>query len=335
MGSGRLPGPLVLFCQDDDLSPALYAFDKATGALRWKDERFDMAVNYSHPVICAAEGREDIVVAGTGRLIGYDPETGARRWFAKTLLRNIKTTPVCHDGVIYVAVQSGGIANQWLVSVDQVETGNKDGRIDKAEIQAYVGDTPVPEAFLQRTFDRGDVNHDGFLEGPELDLAFLHPDNFAGATFTQLGDKAAEQFILAVRGGGTGDVTKSHLQWKHATKHTDHIVSPYISDGRMFLVKEGGICTVFSTTDGKPFRSARRLGNNGGYFASPVGGDGKIYLAGDNGKILVLRDSSDYEELALNDLGETIIATPAISGGRLFVRTRTKVYCIVPDGTES
>lgn len=321
---------LVIFCQDDDLSPALYAFDKTTGTLRWKDDRSDMAVNYTHPVICSVDGRDDIVVAGTGRLIGYNPETGERRWFAQTLLRNIKTTPVCHDGVIYVSVQSGGIANQWLVAVDQAETGNKDGRISKAEVQAYVGETPIPEEFFRRTFDRGDVNHDGILEGQELDLAFLDPSNFAGTKFTELGDKAAEQFILAVRGGGTGDVTKTHLLWKHATKHTDHIVSPFVSDGRMFLVKEGGINTVFDTATGNPLRSARRLGNNGGYYASPVCGDGKLYLAGDNGKILVLRNDAQYEELALNDLGEAIIATPAIAGGKLFIRTRTKVYCFVP-----
>jgi len=318
---------LVLFCQDDDLSPAFYAFDKATGKPRWKDDRLDMAVNYSHPVICSAGGRDDIVVAGTGMLIGYDPTSGQRRWFARTLLRNIKTTPVVADGVIYISVQSGGIANQWIASVDQAETGNRDGKLDKAEIQAFVGETPIPDAFFKKTFDRGDLNKDGFLEGAELDAAFLHPDNFAGVPFTVTGDNAAEQFILAVRGGGKGDVTKTHVLWKHATKHTDHIVSPLVKGGRMFLVKDGGINTVFETKGGEPLRSARRLGNTGEYFASPVAGDGKIYLAGQNGNILVLKDSQDYEELALNELGESITATPAIADGGVYVRTRSKVMC--------
>ncbi|MDB5391692.1 MAG: outer rane biosis protein BamB [Planctomycetaceae bacterium] len=325
---------LVLFCQDDDLNPALYAFDKKTGKLRWKDERLDMAVNYSHPVISTANGRDDIVVAGTGMLIGYDPDTGKRRWFAKTLLRNIKTTPVCQDGIIYISVQSGGIANQWLASVDQVKTGNQDGKLDKKEIQAFVGETPVPEAFFKRTFDRGDLNHDGFLEGRELDIAFLHPDNFAGATFTQLGEKAAEQFIMAIRGGGEGDVTKTHLLWKHPTKHTDHIVSPFVADGRMFLLKEGGISTVFDIQKGIALRDPKRLGNNGSFFASPILGDGKIYLAGENGKVLVLKNSPEYEELASNDLGESIIATPAIADGALFIRTRTKLLSISASGAQ-
>jgi outer membrane protein assembly factor BamB len=182
----------VLFCQDDDLNPAFYAFDNATGKLLWRDDRSDMAVNYSHPIINQVDGRDEIVLAGTGQLIGYNPSTGKRQWFAKVLLRNIKTTPVASNGIIYISVQSSAIANQWLVAVDRDEkAGNNDNRLDKAEIQSYVGEQPIPEAFFKKTFDRGDKNGDGFLEGPELDIAFLHPDNFAGADFRSLGDAAA------------------------------------------------------------------------------------------------------------------------------------------------
>ncbi len=261
-------------------------------------------------------------------LIGYDPDSGRRRWYAKTLLRNIKTTPVCDGGVIYVSVQSGGIANQWLASVDQVKTGNNDGKITKAEIQAYVGDTPIPETFFQRTFDRGDLNKDGVLEGRELDIAFLHPDNFAGADFTAMSEKAASEYILAVRGGGDGDVSRSHVLWKHPTKHTDHIVSPLVSGGRMFLVKGGGINTVFETKTGTPVRPPQRIGNVSDYFASPISGDGKIYVAGENGVVVVLEDSPQYEVLARNDVGESIIGTPAIADGRLFIRTRTRLLAV-------
>jgi outer membrane protein assembly factor BamB len=319
---------LVIFCQDDDLFPAVYAFDRASGKLRWKDERLDMAVNYSHPVVCSANGRDDIVVAGTGMLIGYDPATGRRRWQAKVLLRNIKTTPVSIDGIIYISVQSGGIANQWIVSVDRAPTGNNDNKLDKAEVQAFVGEQKVPEEFFARTFGRGDVNRDGVLEGRELDLAFLHPDNFAGADHTVLGENAAEQAILAVRGGGEGDVTTTHVLWKHKTKYTDHIVSPLVADGRMLLVKEGGITTVFDAATGKALRGATRLSAGGNYFASPVITDGKIYLASENGTVVVLKNSPNYEELANNDLGESILATPAIADGRLFLRTRTRLICI-------
>ena len=316
----------VIFCQDDDLYPALYAFDKRTGNIDWKDDRSDMAVNYSHPVICKTKSGDELIVAGTGKLIGYDPSSGQRLWHAKTLLRNIKTTPVCVGDTIYISLQSGGIANQWLASVDQVETGNSDGKLTKAEMQAFVGETEIPEAFYQRTFDRGDENKDGYLEGAEFDAAFLFPDNFAGATFDS--ENPADEYILAVRAGGRGDVTDTHLIWKHPTKHTDHIVSPFVHDGRMLLVKGGGITTAFETATGQQIGKPSRIPNASDHFASPVYGNGKIYVAGYNGRIIVLEDGPDYKVLARNDMHESIAGTPAISDGRLFVRTRTKLYSI-------
>ena len=133
-GAGMSPvlyKDMVLFCQDDDLYPAFYAFDKKTGRQIWKDDRNDMAVNYSHPVICSTDHGDEIVVGGTGLLVGYDPKTGKRLWQARTLLRNIKTTPVVQGDTIYISLQSGGIANQWLASVDRAETGNNDDKLTR------------------------------------------------------------------------------------------------------------------------------------------------------------------------------------------------------------
>jgi outer membrane protein assembly factor BamB len=320
----------VLFVQDDDLYPAFYAFDKETGKQVWKDDRNDMAVNYSHPVICQTEQGDEIVVGGTGLLVGYDPDSGERLWKSKVLLRNIKTTPVSQNGTIYVSLQSGGIANQWLATADQSETGDNDGKLSKAEMQAFVGDkTKIPESFYKKTFDRGDVNKDGFLEGEELDKAFLSPDNFAGAAFDA--EEAADEYVLAVRGGGRGDVTKSHLLWKHKTKYTDHIVSPFVLDGRMLLVKGGGISTLFETKSGGPLPMAKRIPNTSEYFASPIYGDGKIYIAGENGVVVVLNNSEKYEVLGKNDMGDSIVATPAIAGDSLFIRTRSKLVCVAGD----
>ncbi|MBS0210124.1 MAG: PQQ-binding-like beta-propeller repeat protein [Planctomycetes bacterium] len=316
---------LVIFCQDDDLSPALYAFDKLTGKLRWRDDRSDMCAGYSHPVINQAGHGDELIVAGTGMLIGYDLETGKRAWFARTLLRNIKTTPVSRDGIIYISLQSGGIAKQWIASIDQAETGNRDGKITKEELQAFVGKMPVPAAFYRRTFDRGDLNGDGALEGEELDKAFLPPGNYAGASFESA--NPASEYVLAVRGGGAGNVTDTHVLWKHATKHTDHIVSPMVASGRMLLVKCGGIATCFETSQGNQLWGPKRIDNASDYFASPIHGDGKIYVAGENGVVVVLKDSPELEILAKNQLGAAIVATPAIADGRLFFRTRESLLC--------
>lgn len=316
----------VIFCQDDDLNPAIYAFDQQTGRIVWKDDRNDMAVNYSHPVICETPTGDEIVVAGTGKLIGYDPETGNRLWYAKVLLRNVKTTPVSHDGIVYVSLQSKGIASQWLASIDRAETGNSDNKVTKEETQAFFGKRPVPDAFYQKTFARGDLNADGFLEGEELDIAFLPPGNEAGARYDS--QDAEDEFVLAVKGGGRGDVTKTHVLWKHATKHTDHIVSPLVVHDRMLLIKGGGIATCFETQSGESVFGPGRINNAGEYFASPVYADGKIFVASENGTLTVLKDGPALEVLSSNDMGDAILGTPAIADGALFVRTRTALYRI-------
>jgi len=318
----------LIFCQDDDLYPGIMVMDSTTGKILWKESRDDMAVNYSHPVVAKTNNGTELVVAGTGKVTGYDLEKGGRIWESRVLLRNIKTTPVVDGNTIYISLQSGGIANQWLASVDRAETGNNDDRLDKQEIQDFVGQQQVPEAFYRRTFDRGDVNKDGFLEGEELDRAFLHPDNHAGASFDD--ETPADEYILALQAGGQGDVTQTHLLWKHSTKHTDHIVSPIITGNQMLLIKGGGIATCFNTQGGKSlFSRPQRIENTCEYFASPVYGDGKIYVAGENGFVVVLKnEGSHLEILARNDMGDAILANPAISDGRIFIRTRSQLICV-------
>ena len=323
----------LLFVQDDDLHAALYALDTKTGKLLWKDDRSDQAVNYSHPIVAKGSQGDEIVVGGTGMLIGYDPENGKRLWHARTLLRHIKTTPVSFGDRIYVSLQSGGIANQWLQSADAKGAevgrgGNGDGKLSKAEMQAMVGKRKIPESFFKKTFDKGDLNKDGVLEGIELDKAFLSENNFAGARFDTPSETAGAQSIHAVRAGGRGDVTKTHVLWMHNPSQIDHIVSPLVVDGRMLLVKGGGIATGFEIAGGKKLWGPKRINNTCEYFASPIYADGKIYIAGENGYMVVLKSSDKLEILAKNDMGEPIVGTPAIADGRMIVRTRGHLYCV-------
>ena len=240
---------------------------------------------------------------------------------------DIKTTPVCLDGVVYISLQSGGIARQWIASIDQAETGNRDGKVTKAELQAFVGKAPVPETFYRKTFDRGDLNKDGALEGAELDAAFLPPGNAAGADYKA--ENPADEYILAVRPGGRGDVTSTHLLWKHATKHTDHIVSPLISDGRMLLVKAGGIATCFET-------EARRAAVG----ASPHWQRERLLCLARYRRRQNLRGRrrrSCRRAQGWTKAGSAghqrrrrppVLATLAIADGRLFVRTRKALLCL-------
>jgi outer membrane protein assembly factor BamB len=261
-------------------------------------------------VLCTAAGRTDVVVAGTGKLKGYDPATGQEIWTCNTLLRTVMTTPVVHDGVIYVAVQSYGDSGRLLkhALMDWLDT-NQDGKMARSE---------VPPEFLDK-FDASDKNKDGFLTGDEMDTAFQSPTNMVGGGNT----------VQAVRGGGTGDVTATHLVWNNTkTKAPSNLSSPLFVGGRLYVVKKGGLASCFDAASGKPLWELQRIRNFGDYYASPVAGDGKVYIIGENGFVTVLKDGPKVEILARNDMGAPCHATPAIADGKLFVRTREVLYCI-------
>ncbi len=329
----------LFFCQDDDVSPALYAVDKKTGKQLWKDDRSDMAVSYSHPVICDTPKGPELVVAGTGKVLGYDVDTGKRKWAAELFCRNIKTTPVSHNGIVYVSVESTGMSYQWRAVADKDGTG----KITRESIKAMRKDKGegIPEAFWKK-FERGDINKDGVLEGEEIDRAFLDPSNQGGLLDSEVrrrggsvedwrkwdAELQAEASIQAIRGGGTGDVSKTHILWRIKNKAPDHLVSPILVDGRLLLVKSGGFASAFDAAKGERLWAQQRLGNSGRHMASPVTGDGKIYVTGENGVITVLAAGPEFKVLATNDMGDTCIATPAIADGRLFIRTRSTLYCL-------
>lgn len=328
----------LFFCQDEDIAPALYCLDKKTGKLLWRDDRSDMAVSYSHPVIVQTAGGPELVVAGTGKVLGYDLDKGTRLWAAELFCRNIKTTPCAVGDTVYISVESLGISYQWRAVADK----NKDGKITKQEIIDSRKDKtfPIPEGFWKK-FDRGDVNKDGVLEGDEIDKAFLDPTNRGGLLDSEVQARAgkttdwekwdaalqAESSIQAIRGGGRGDVSKTHIAWKHKSKGVDHLVSPLVVDGRMWLIKSPGLCSVYETGKGEQLWFRERLNPGSSYLASPVAGDGKVYVAGESGKIFVLESGPKMKVLATNDMGESCVATPAMANGKLYVRTKTKLYC--------
>ncbi|GIS62110.1 MAG: hypothetical protein CM1200mP2_43350 [Planctomycetaceae bacterium] len=72
-----------------------------------------------------------------------------------------------------------------------------------------------------------------------------------------------------IRGGGTGDVTKTHMEWNLDTKAPSNIASPLVVNDQVFVVKEGGISAAFSAADGKTQWPRRRIRNLGHYYASP------------------------------------------------------------------
>lgn len=308
-GSPIVHNGMVIFCQDDDLAPFVVAVDAKTGKEKWKTLRKDMLAGYALPVLCEAGGRTDLVIAGSGKLKGYDPATGRELWTCNTLLRTIMTSPVVHDGVIYIAVQSYGDATRTLkhALLEWLDT-NQDKILARDE---------TPKEFHER-FDASDKNKNGRIDADEIDTAFQSPNNMA----------AGGNIIQAVKGGGSGDVTKTHVLWNLDHKTPSNLSSPLFYNNRLYLVKSGGMSSCYDAKDGKTLWDRSRLGNFGDYFASPVAADGRVYIAGKNGFVIVLEDGPELKVVGKNDIGEEIIATPAIADGRLFIRTRENLFCV-------
>jgi outer membrane protein assembly factor BamB len=84
------------------------------------------------------------------------------------------------------------------------------------------------------------------------------------------------------------------------------------------------------TQIGKVLKQARLTGALEDYYASPIGADGKVYIASEHGKVVVLRAAGDWEILAINEFDSDIYATPAASEGQMYIRTRNALYAIGP-----
>jgi outer membrane protein assembly factor BamB len=129
---------------------------------------------------------------------------------------------------------------------------------------------------------------------------------------------------MALRPGGRGDITKSHVLWENTTG------GPYISslvhlDGLIYMPTDVGAVTVVDARDGSRVWQQRV---DGVFSASPVAADGKVYFLSENGETVVVRGGRNPEVIARNPLGERAIASPAISNGQIFIRTDDHVFAI-------
>jgi hypothetical protein len=129
---------------------------------------------------------------------------------------------------------------------------------------------------------------------------------------------------MAIRPGGRGDCTGTHVAWKDS-RGVPEIASPLFYRDRLYLVRDGGMLTSYAP-DGTLVLDRKRLGVPGQFAASPVAADGRIYAASVSGTIAVVRAGDALEVLARNDLGEPIMATPAIAADTLYVRSAAHLW---------
>jgi outer membrane protein assembly factor BamB len=130
--------------------------------------------------------------------------------------------------------------------------------------------------------------------------------------------------LLAIRPGGRGDVTETHVAWRR-DRGVPHNPSPLLVGDRLTIVSDRGIATCLDARTGKEHWQ-RRLG--GSMSASPLAAAGRIYFLSEEGEAIVLGAEGRGEELARNDLGERTLASPAVAGSAIFIRTEKHLFRI-------
>ena len=308
-GSGGSPvvcDGKVLLNRDADKDSELLALDSRTGKIKWRVARPDFRMSWSTPAIWRHAGVTEVILAGQLRVKAYDLKDGAERWLARGLPAAVCTTPVVGDGMLFIASWSSGSGNEpmafYAESVASLDA-NKDGKLSPDEI---------PAGRLKDFFNWVDMNHDGFIA----------PEEFDGRVKAM---RTGQNVIMAIRPGGRGDITETHVQWSQS-KGVPYVPSPLFYRGKLFVVKDGGLASCFDAQTGKSFYLQERLGVEGDYYSSPVAADGKIYAASLSGTVLVLAAGETFQVLARNKFAESISATPAIVDGTTYIRTADHLY---------
>jgi outer membrane protein assembly factor BamB len=303
-------GKVILVC-DQDTDAYILAVDAASGRVAWKTPRH-VINGYSTPIIYRPpQGPTQVIAPGSYQLTAYSIADGEPRWFVRGLTCQPKSAPTIVGNVLYF--------NGWT-------TGNDDGQ--------QVDLPPFAEVVAA-----ADANRDGKLAQPELPTPWqptgtwraidLDRDGFLNErewTFFRT-RRASRNGMLAVKLGGSGDVTDTHVLWRFEKSLPD-VPAPLVYNDAVFLVRSGGIATTLHPQTGKVLKQARLTGALEDYYSSPVGADGKVYIASEHGKVVVLRAAGEWEILAINDFESDIFATPAISDGKMYIRTRDALYAI-------
>lgn len=305
----------VVLALDQDTGAHLLAVDRNSGRVVWKADRSDFSHSFSMPgVYRPASGPAEIVMPGAYRMVAYSAQTGEKLWWLRGLTWQPKSPPIVRGDTLYFnGWAPGGDPGQQrdlppFEDVVKIADANGDGKLSPDEIPADLRHSGSWQAI--------DLDHDGVMDA--RDWSFYRAR------------RSARNALMAVRLGGRGDVTGTHVLWRF-DKSLPDVPVPLLYNGTLFLVRTGGIFTTVDPATGEVHKQGRLTGALEAYYSSPVAAGGKVYVASEHGKVVVLKAAADWEILAVNDFGEDIFATPAIAGGRMFLRTHSAVYCVAEE----
>jgi outer membrane protein assembly factor BamB len=301
-------GNLLIMVCDQQSGSFLLALDRKTGRQRWRTDRVAATIGWATPMVYRpVSGPAQLIVLGSTRLDSYYLDTGEPLWWMPLASGGAVGTPVATSDTVLVATLAS--SEPWMPTFDSVlATYDKDhdGRLSHDE---FKGDKDLGEHFGWI-----DADSDGFVTAQEWNEARAMGTGEFGA--------------IAIRPDqAKGKLEPASVQWRFK-KNLPFIPAPLVYQNVYYMVRDGGIITSLDPATGQLLKEGRTRDALGEYYASPVAAENKLYLSSTEGKITVLKAGAEWEVLAVNDLGDEVHATPALSGGRIYVRTHSVLYCL-------
>jgi outer membrane protein assembly factor BamB len=244
-------------------------------------------------------------------------------------------SPIVFEDLVVLACDQQGPS--YLVAVDR-RSGQQRWRVPRRSSRAgystpcvyQVAGRPAELIFTEWKHgitgidpQTGRVNWEIDCFGDETERAIASPIVAGDLIFGTCGFVTSDKHCVAVQ-PGFGDKAEVREVYR-IEKGAPHLPTPVAYNGRLFLWTEKGIASSVRLDDGEVL-ATRRIGGN--YSASPICIDGRLFAVSDDGEVVVLKADDSLAELARNRLDEASRATPAVAGGRLYVRTMSQLLCI-------
>jgi outer membrane protein assembly factor BamB len=332
----------------------LWAVDRNRGSLLWKQRLGGgnmriMKQNMSSPSP-VTDGRHVWAMTGTGILKAFD-YNGTEIWGRDIqkeygrfgLLHGYGSSPLLFEDALYVQVLHGMNTNDpsYILRIDKA-TGKTIWRVERPTQARFESPDAYTTPALLRYGSSTEIvitgadvvtGHDP-ATGKELWRAQgLNPSNNGDyrivASPVVFGDliiaPSRERPILALKAGGRGDVTKSHVLW--SAGNGPDVPTPVTDGIYLYVVNDRGIMWCLDAKTGKEIYPRQRL-RSGTYSASPVLADGRIYVTNEDGVTVVVKAGPAFQVLAENEFDDYTLSSPAISEGQIFIRTSKFLYGI-------